>query len=209
MAIESAVNHLIVEIQEPYQKNFYNAIRMSNLDPGTSVNPADYATITGKVISVPRVLCNRRDYRGVDVSDIKVGDVALFSYTVVHAFNETQTGESSFTNEFRVGNRYYWRVDAPQVFGYIRDGEVHMLNGYVMISEVVPPHILHLPTIRKREVFASPATVLAIGKNVVGKKEIDVKPDDKIGIDFRKVANYAIGENKFAIVRQKDILYKQ
>lgn len=206
MVIESGTNHLILQLARPYQEDLYNAIRMSNIDPGSQVNEADYATISGKIIAVPRTICNRRDYNGFSTDDIRVGDTAIFSYVVVHSFQESQTGDATFANEFRIGRYCYWRCELTQVFGVVRGGEILMKNGYVMVEEVKKPTIFQMPTETKVQENATLTKIIAIGSNTVGKATIDAHAGDTIAVNYKKCSPYKLNGKTFSIVKQKDIL---
>lgn len=201
MTIESPANHVILQINTPYRSQLSNAIRMVNIDPSTTINEADFATIVGTVVAVPKILCKRHDYKGYSTKDIKVGDKAIFSYLVVHAFDENPELGASFTNEFRVGNKFYWKCEIHHLFAIVRDGEIRMQNDYVMIEEVKQPSIIKLVSEKKQVENAEISKVIAI------RPEMYVHPESSVAVNFKKCQTYQLDDNfRFSIVKRKDIL---
>ncbi len=210
MAIEGAVNNLIVKIEKKMIADLYNVIRMAALNPGVQINPADYVTITGEVVALPRSICKRMDYKGYTTKGIKVGDTVIFSYQVVFTMTEGEDGQAVHTNAFMYEGKEYWLCDITNVFAYIRNNEIHMVNGYCMLQEVQPPsQIVLLSDDSKKLVRASKSVLSYIGTPLDGKKGISVEQCDSVHVDFRKVQHYKVGERPIAIVRQKDIYAKE
>ena len=206
MAIEGAVNNVIVTIEKRMIADLYNAIRMANMTPEGHVNPADYVNIIGTVVALPRSVCKRPDYAGFSTKDLRVGDTIIFSYQVVFSMDEGENGEAVHTNAFFYEGKEYWKVDVQQIFAAIRGNEIIMINGYVMLQEVhAPSQIILLSDESKKMVRASKSFLSHIGNNLDGKKNVRAAQGDTVYIDFRKAQHYKIGERPIAIVRQKDI----
>jgi co-chaperonin GroES (HSP10) len=210
MAIHATVNNLIVTIEKRMIADLYNAIRMANIDAGSQVNPADYVTITGKVVSIPKSVCKRIDYKGFTTDGIQVGDTLIFSYQVVFTMKEGEDGQAVHENAFSYDGKEYWLCDITNVFAYIRDNQIHMVNGYCMLQEVQPPSkIILLSNEAKQMVRASQSLLSHIGTPLQGKKSIQAVQGDDVYVDFRKVQHYRVKDTPIAIVRQKDILAKE
>jgi co-chaperonin GroES (HSP10) len=210
MAIEAAVNKVIVTIEKKMIADLYNAIRMANINNGSQINAADYVSITGTVVSVPRSICKRLDYKGYSTKELKVGDILIFSYRVVFNMLEGEDGEAVHENAFCYEGKEYWLCDIQEVFGYIRNGQIHMVNGYCMLQEVqAPSNIILLSDESKQMLRASKSFLSYIGENMEGSQKIDVAQGDSVYVDFRKVQHYKIGERPIAVVRQKDIYAKE
>jgi len=116
MALTSATNHVIVTIDTKYIADLYNMIRRAALNPGSQINPADYVQITGQVVSAPKSICGKVDYKGFTTKNIQVGDTAIFSYRVVFTFDEAADGSATHKNAFMYRGKEYWKVDIQDLF---------------------------------------------------------------------------------------------
>ena len=218
MAIEGAVNNVIVTMKRRTVADLYNVIKMANMNPGHQINPADYVNIVGQVVGLPRSVCKRMDYKGFSTKDIRVGDTVIFSYLVVYSFNEGENGEAVHSNAFMYAGKEYWNVDIQNVFAVIRDGQIIMVNGYCMLQDVAPPtQIILLSDETKKVVQASKSFLSYIGNNLEGQKSIAAASGDDVYVDHRRVQHYKLFvetdtgqvEKPFAICRQKDIYGKK
>lgn len=209
MAIESGTNHLIVKINPIWIKDLSLALRMSNMNVGSQINPADYVNITGEVVAVPRTICLRPDYKGFNTEGLKVGDKVIFSYLVVYNFEELPNEEFRHRNEFQVNGKYYWMADIRQIFCYIRDGQVHMMNDYVMLRPVDKTSpIITLGGGKKVRKTATEATIESIGAIKHGSKRLEVEAGDEVLVDYGRIQHYKLGDQRFAIINSKHIYAK-
>jgi co-chaperonin GroES (HSP10) len=180
-------------------------IAMANLNPGSQVNPADYVNIVGEVVAVPRSVKKRMDYKGFSPKDIQVGDQAIFSYQVIYNLEELLNGKFKYLNQLNYKKNEVFLADITNIFAVIRDGQIIMVNGYVMLQNISEPSKLIIVSQKKVTPNAVSATVLAIGNPLTNQKPIDVQANDKVLLDFRKVQHYQINDQKFGIVQQNHI----
>lgn len=206
MVIESAVNDIIVQVNGTLQESFHNMIARANLNPGTQVNPNDYVNIVGRVVSVPRSVCKRMDYKGFKIHDLEVGDRLIFSYMVIGSLTELIGGDFSHTNSVVIKGKEYWRCDIRHAFAVIKsDGEIKMLNDYVMITPPQPPTKLFLPTTtNKVKKWAVEASVEAIGRQNINSFALG----ETVLVDYKKVQHYKMKDSVFAIIESRHIYGK-
>ena len=203
--IVSPFNNVLVKIDTKYIQDITNVIRMANLNPNTQVNPADYVSITGEVVSTPRAISKRYDYKGFSIKDIKVSDIAIFSYAVIFTFTETEDGSATYRNMFRYKEREYWKVDIQNLYAVIRKGMIIMQNGYCMVQNIAPPSLIVMPNNAKKSISTSTATLTNIGNNIEGGNKIEAVSGDIVHYNPQKLVQYSIKDKKFGILRQKDI----
>lgn len=202
----SPLNNVLVTIDSKFTQNVTNAIRMANLNPNVQINPADYCQIIGDIVSVPRGTSKRIDYSGYSLDGIRVGDVGIFSYTVVYSFIELGNNEATYKNCFWYKGKDYWKVDIQSLYGVIRGKEIIMMNGYCMIENLEPESPIVLLEKDKKNNRAQSATLTHIGKNLTGMKQIEAQVGDTVFFNPSKAVKYNIGDKHFAIIRQRDIL---
>jgi co-chaperonin GroES (HSP10) len=205
MTLSAPFNNLLVKIETKFIQEVTHAIRMANLNHGTQINPADYVSITGEIVSLPKKIMDRYDYNGFSLKDIRIGDIAIFSYAIIFTFVEKADGEATYKNMFYYAGNEYWKVDIQNLYGVIRNGKIIMVNGYCMVEQMSQPSMIILPASEKRKIRASTATLTQIGNNLEGEKTISAYPGDKVHYNPNKLIEYSIGEKKFGILRQKDI----
>lgn len=203
MVIETAVNDILVEVKGTLQESFYNMIRRANLNPASEINPNDYVNIVGKVVSIPRSVCKRMDYKDFKIHDLQVGDRLIFSYMVIGKIDELPDGEFAHANSVVIKGKEYWRCDIRHAFAVIKsDGQISMLNDYVMITPPKPPTTLILPTNdRKVRKWATEAAVEAIG----GENKNKLQVGDTVLVDYKKAQHYKLQDAKFGIIESKYI----
>jgi co-chaperonin GroES (HSP10) len=206
MALSSPTNNIIVTIDTRYIADLYNMIRLAALNPGSQINPADYVQIIGKVVSVPKSICGRQDYKGYSAYNIKEGDMAIFSYKVVFTFDEDGDGGAAHRNAFMHKGKEYWKVDVQELFGVIRDGQIIMQNGYCMVQDMTAPPVLIMPVHTKRMPNCCSATLTHVGENLTTAPRIHAKSGDTVYYNPAKLQPYKINGKPFGILRQKDIL---
>lgn len=204
--IKPAINNIIVKIDVKYLENFYNMVRAANIVHGSQINPADYVNIIGEIISIPKIICDRRDYKGFSTKDMLVGDSAIFRYDVVFDFEELEDGTSKFKNLFWFQGKEYWMVDIQKIFAVIRKNEIIMVNGYCMIENMSKPQNIILPPHLKKNVNAGEAILTHIGNNLINSNNLKIKQGTSVFYNPLLVQEYKIKDKKFGIIRQKDIL---
>jgi len=202
---KSGSTTVILKVKSKFTQNFDKMIAMANLYQGSQVNPADYVNIVGEVVAVPRSVKKRMDYEGFSPKDIQVGDQAIFSYEVIYNLEELQNGKFAYKNQLNYKKDEVFLADITNIFAVIRDEEIIMVNGYVMLQDISEPSKLILVTQKRVTPNAVSATVVAIGNPLTNQKPIDVQANEKVLLDFRKVQHYQINDQKFGIVQQRHI----
>jgi len=202
---KSGSTTVILKVKSKFTQNFDKMIAMANIYQGSQVNPADYVNIVGEVVAVPRSVKKRMDYEGFSPKDIQVGDQAIFSYEVIYNLEELQNGKFSYKNQLNYKKDEVFLADITNIFAVIRDEEIIMVNGYVMLQDISEPSKLILVTQKRVTPNAVSATVVAIGNPLANQKPIDVQTNEKVLLDFRKVQHYQINDQKFGIVQQRHI----
>jgi hypothetical protein len=172
-------------------------IAMANLFQGSQVNPADYVNNVGEVVAVPRSVKKRMDYKGYSAEGIQVGDTAIFSYEVIYNIEELPDGAFKYKNQLNYKKDEVFLADITDIFALIRDNQIIMINGYVMIQDISEPSKLILVTQKRVTPNAVSATVIAVGKSLEHQKPIDIQPTERVLLDFRKVQHYQINDQKF------------
>lgn len=205
--IQSARNNIIATLKTKWVGNFSDILRNSQLDPNSSANPADLVQIVGEVVSVPKSVISRVDYEGFSVDGIRPGDTLVFRFDVVFSFLRQPANDTPvYKNSFWYAGKEYWAVDVQKAFAIIREGEITMLNGYVMVAPIEKAQAIILPQHMKRLLKSATTTVMHIGRPKVGHKEIPVKNGDIVEIHPQKVQKYQINGKPFCIIKQTDIL---
>src|SRR5688572_3999320 len=120
------VNNLIVTIE----KKLYDSVTFQSgqtiyFDP--SWHPEEYAMLRAKVVSVPRGIITRQDYKGVTI-DMQPGDEVYMRYDVVFAYKDQPERDTPIYknllfhyNEKSGKHEEYWMCDILQTFAIIRD----------------------------------------------------------------------------------------
>lgn len=203
MVIETAVNDILVTVNGTLQESFYNMIQRANINPNSQINPNDYVNIVGRVVSVPRSVCKRLDYKDFQVHDLEVGDRLLFSYMVIGKIDELPNKEFAHANSVVIKGKEYWRCDIRNAFGVVRaNGDIDMLNDYVMLTPPTPPTMLFLPTNDKKvRKWAVEAKIEAVGRRNINKFNVG----DTVLVDYKKVQHYKLQDTKFAIIESRHI----
>lgn len=202
---KSGSTYALIRVKSKFTQHFDKMIAMANLHQGTQVNPADYVNIVGEVVAVPRSVNKRMDFEGFSPKDIQVGDQAIFSYSVIYNLEELPDGKFKYLNQLNYKKDELFRADITQIFAVIRDGEIIMVNGYVMLTDISEPSKLVLVTTKKVNPTAVSATIAVIGNPLTNKKPIDVNVGERVLLDHRKIQQYQIKEQKFGIVQQRHI----
>jgi len=206
--LQAAYNNVIVFVETKMIQNLTNAIRMSNLNKGSQINPADYVNVIGTIHSLPQEITDKkRDYKGFSTRDMKVGDTVIMRYDVIWDFEELEDGNAKFKNNVYYNGIDYWIADIQKIFAIIRNGKIRMVNGYCMIEGMTKPMLIVLPNqSAKRLVNASSASLTHISNNLTHLKRIDAEVGDIVYYNPAIVQEYKIKGKEFGILRQSDIL---
>lgn len=202
--IQSHQNNVIVSIKTKYIRNFSKILRMAAIQNNTSIEPSDYVNIIGEVVSSPLSISNRREYKNFSQEDIKVGDTVIFSHEVIANTIQTEPeAEPIYKNMFWYKGNEYWTVKIDLVYAVIRDGEIRMQNGYVMLEELEAESKIILQADVKRKIRTGSGTVSNVGEGV------NLKQGDVVYFNPNQLRHYQINERPFGILTQKQILGKK
>lgn len=175
----------------------------------SGVDPADVVQIVGIVHSIPyRITNEKRGYEGFSTKDIRPGDTAIFRFDVIYAFTNISQTERIFKNQVFHEGKEYWMCDIQKVFAVIRDGEIIMVNGYVMTADYEPPKII-LSQGNSRVRGAQESEVFHIGNAKTNTKQKKVSRGTLVYFDSNLASKYQIGGKPFRIIQQSSILCKE
>lgn len=207
--IEAPENKLIVYPKVKYTKNITDLMRRSAIQHGSSVDPTDIVNIVGEVMSIPKHISKTKDYEGYSTANIKIGDVAIFSYKVIYdLIIKQENGNPVYRNMLSYDAKEYFSCDIRNLFGVIRGEEIIMLNGYVMLADFEPARIILSAGQRKQKNTTS-SEILYIGDNKAHIPAINAKSGEVVVFDAGKAAHYEINSKKFIILQQDKILGKE
>ena len=203
--VQAPLNNVIVKVGSLFNRRISDFTKTAFAEVnGTDLNPADFVTIIGEVVSVPRTIADKADYKGFSTDNIRVGDQAIFSYSVIYDFDISDENQK-FLNCFWYRGQEYWLADIQKVFGVIRDGKILMVNGYCMIEGMKPISTLLLPQHLKRMLNVSQATVTHVSERGMGING-EILPMDTVFYNPLKVQKYNIGDKEIGILERKHIL---
>jgi co-chaperonin GroES (HSP10) len=208
MKLKSPANKLIVYPKSRFAKNISDLMKRASIENGATVDPSDCVNITGEIISLPDYISPTNDYKGFSTKDLKVGDVAIFSFRVIYDYVIKKEGEEPvLKNSIVTNDKEYFLCDIRHVFGVIRDGQIIMVNGWVMLDEFEPSKIILSASLKKQK-NATASRILYIGSSRTHLKKIDAQPGDMVFYNSMKAQHYQINDKKFIILPQNLILGK-
>jgi hypothetical protein len=215
MKFQSPANNVIVQIKQKYNRAVGKIAKLAAIQQHSSVDPANFVNIYGTVVSVPRETGRDMTYKDFSKHDIRVGDIAIFSYSVVYEFMQTDPeAEPIYKNSFWWDGQEYWAVDITKLYAVVRAGEIRMQNGYVMVEGMEQEAKIYLPQNIRKSVKTTTATLTQICNPVKGGKNIDCKPGDTVVFNPNILTTYRIDSNdgselkEFGILQQRHILGK-
>lgn len=204
--IQATENNLLISVATKYIKNISNIMKVAAIENNSSVDPADIVQIVGEVVSIPERITNDvRGYDGFSTKDIRVGDTAIFRFDVIYSFRNISATEREFKNRIWWDGKEYWNCDIQKVFGVIRNGEILMVNGYVMVADFETPRIILSQSYAKSRGAAN-SKVLYIGNPKIGQKHLQVEKDDNVFFNQNLAAKYQINGKYFRIIQQSALL---
>lgn len=207
--IQVAENKVMVQVVTRYTKYISNILKRAALENNTSIDPSDYVQIVGTVVSLPKTISDTRDYKGYSTKDIRVGDTAIFSSNVIYDMvQKDPDAEPIHKNLITFKGQEYWVADITKIFGVIREGQIIMINGYVMATQFIDSKI-YIPAAQKKAKSSVVSEVMHIGNPKENQLPIAVKHGDKIYFNPMIATKYEIKEKKFIILQQHQVLGKQ
>jgi len=185
-------------------------MKMAAIQNNTSIEPADMANIVGEVVSAPKSISNKREYKGFSANDIQKGDTVILSHLVIFDFELTDaSGEPVFKNMLFYKAKEFFVANISHIFAVIRDGKVRMQNGYVMVEDMEKPPLIILSQFTRRSISCASARIAHIGKPLTHQKRIDTEFGDIVYYNPNKIQLYQVNGKPFGILRQQDILGKK
>ena len=201
--IQAPANNVIVKVAKNWIKNPTDVARVSAAsDENTTIDLADFVQIVGEVVSLPKYISKKSEYAGFTTNDIKPGDKVLFSYLVI--FDTVKVGDAyRHRNGLTYEGKEYFAANIKHIFAVIRENEVKMINGWVMLNEVAEPKII-VPQHIKNAQKCLVSEVLYIGE----LRAADVAPGDTVYFPKNAPQHYELNGKKFLILQQEKILGK-
>lgn len=205
---QAPFNNIIVKPKTKYVKHISDLLKIASIENGSSVDPVDYVNIVGEVISIPKEISKDKYHEGYSLDNIRVGDTAIFRFDVIYDLVQVEPdAEPIYRNRMMFRGEEYFVCDIVKLFGVIRDGEIIMLNGYAMITDVVVSNLI-LPASLKKIKGANKAQLQHIGYNKPNEVRAEVSQGEWVYFSPLKVQKYEIANKKFCIIRQNQILGK-
>lgn len=201
-------NSLIVKVKHKYIGNITELLKRSAIQNNASVDPLDFVNITGEVVSLPKSIIDRFDYEGYSIKDIQIGDTAIFAYSVIGDTSTTEDGKVNFKNRLWYGGQEYFLCNITNLYGVIRNGEIIMVNGWVMTTTFEESKIILSAGMKKTKGIVK-AQVLNINYAKTNKKPISVNKGDTVLFNPLITQKYQINDKKFVILNQSHILAKE
>jgi co-chaperonin GroES (HSP10) len=206
--ITAPLNNILVKVSTKYIGNMTDIMRLSAIQDNASVDPADLANIMGEVVSLPIKIEDKKEYKGFSTKDIQVGDIAIFSYLVISEIVAIPDKDDvNFKNRIWYKGEEYFAVDITRIFAVIRNGEIIMVNGYVMTTQYEESKII-VPTYLRRIKQAVKCEVLYSGYPKSNENQIEISQGDTIYYNPFSAQKYQIKGKSFCIITQNKILGK-
>lgn len=206
---QAPLNNVIVKVASKFLKEANRFLKEDIMNPGSQLSIADYVQIVGEVVSVPKNISNKREYNGFSTVDIRPGDTAIFSYSVIYNYTIREDGEVIFKNRVYYNGEEYFMVDIQHIYAVIRDEQIRMQNGYVMIGKMEASPLILLAPETKKLASSAQAVITHIGRCLTTEKPIDAMPGDIIFYNPNKIITYKLKEKDFGILKQSHILGKK
>ena len=215
MNFRPPLNSVIVQIKTKYIRNMTSILRLAAIQQQSSIDPSDYCNIYGTIVATPLEIAGWRDYKGYTADDLKVGDVAIFSSSVIAEMAQTDPeADPIFKNSFWWDGQEYWVCDITRIYAVVRAGEIRMQNGYVMVEHIEKQPNIFLPAHIKKSVRTTQAILTQIGHPKEGEINIDCKQGDTVFFNPNIITTYQIDDpttkepKEFGILQQKHVLGK-
>lgn len=202
------VNNVIVRVETKYIGNISNIMRMSAIQQGASVDPVDVVQIVGEIVSLPIAIDNKKEHDGFSCKDLRVGDLAIFSHSVIYSFVQTEPdADPIYKNRIFYKGKEYFACDIQNLFGVIRDCEIIMVNGYAMLYDF-PDQKIILSTVVKRRLSTTETELMHIGHPRENQPTIDANSGESVYFNPAKTIKYQIAGKPFRIIQQQHIMGK-
>lgn len=205
--ITSAENKIILKITTKYISNFTDIMKVSAIQNFATLHLEDLCNIVGEVVSLPKSISKDRTHTGFSTKDIRVGDKAIFSFSVVYDFIQKEDADPLYKNLITYKTKEYWQADITKIYAVIRDGEIIMVNGYVMATPFQEDKIV-VSAVSKKIKGCKSSTVMHVGNPKETLKKIPIKSGDTIYFNPMIAQKYQINDKHFIILQQHQVLGK-
>lgn len=204
--IQSPINDVIVTIDKTGQ--FVD--KKGEIHIAVNYDPTEHVTILGQVHSLPRyIVQDRPDFVGYSTQDMQEGDQVVMRYDVCSEYalikGQPENDTPRYRHHFLYRGQSYWRASILACFAVIRDYEIIMLNGYMMIELPPPPPKIFLPNHLRSLRKTVGALVMHIGNPLTNKEHIGAVPGDTVYFNPRIMQVYQIGGKPFGIIKQSHV----
>lgn len=207
--IQHPINRVILKLETKYIKNFSDIAKRSAIADNASVHLEDLVNICGEVVSIPKSISDDKWHKGFSTKDIQIGDTAIFSFNIVYDwYQNTHMGDPLYKNLITIQGKEFWMADITKIYAVIRNGEMIMLNGYVMGTTFEEDKIALLSSSKKTR-GTKTSTIMHIGNPKEGVNPITAKQGDTIYFNPKLAIKYQINDKPFIILQQHQVLGKQ
>lgn len=195
------INRLLVTIDRKYQDT------QGNLFIDTTFQPEEYATLKGKIVSIPDRV-EHEYYKGSIEQLARVGDEVWFSYSVVYDYLVYRNGETPvYRNLVPYEGEEYWKVNYEEVFCVVRNGKILMPTQHVLLAPIEDNGSdkleSGLTSIIKKSIFEDRAQVVAMPASSVSCEVGDIIP-----IEPEFVQKYIIFDKPYYIIPARRLIAK-
>lgn len=203
------------------EKKLYDSVTFSSgqklyIDPNW--HPEEFSMMEATVVSAPDTIGKWRQtklgwllddsQKDLSTAGIIPGDKVLIRYDVVFNYIDQPDNDTPvYKNLLLYEGKEYWKCSVGQVFAYIREGVIHMINGWVMCD-----------IIQEERQLSSSLFVIPDNHKIVAHKDRmrirhvglanGLSVGDTIFVDPQYVQTYKINLDEFCIVRQSRIIAK-
>ena len=207
--IQAPYNKIIVHPKTKYISHISDIMKRASIQNGATVDPVDVVNIVGEIISIPQGIADTPDYQGYTTDDIRIGDIAIFSYKVIYdLIIKQENGEPIYRNLIKFNGREYFSCDIRNLYGVIRGEEIIMVNGFVMLEEYEKDHIIMAQALKKQK-KAKSSRILHIGNSKSHLSPIEAVKGDIVYYNPDKAQHYEINKKKFIILQQDKIFGRE
>jgi len=193
-------NKVVIKVNSKYIQHMSNILRLSSLENNSSVDPADFVSIVGDVVALPKTI----NKKGLEFDGLSVGDVAIFSYQVIYDIVMKEgTDKLVFRNMVDYHGVEYFLADISKIFGYIRNEQITMINDWVMLTEY-PKSVIVMQNQNKKTKGTVTSKIISIQEN----NSLNLKETDEVMFSPFKPQHYQINKKPFIILKKQHILGK-
>lgn len=209
--MHAPINKLIVTLEKKlYDSRTFDSGQTIYFDP--SWQPEEYAMLKARVVSVAPDVINRFDYKGYKMC-VEPGDEILIRYDVVFAYKDQPDRDTPVYknllfvfNEEKQQYEEVWLCDILQVFAIIKNGQYYMINGFVMLNQIIDKKADFTNRIIRPDNYNNIIMKDRAVIRAVNSKDLPICAGDTVYINPHMVMEYQINLEKFYIIKEQYIL---